>query len=40
MSNDIIKDTTTKKVESQKDLAGLSNNLNGNTEETECFLST
>jgi len=40
MSNDTNKDTTTKKVEFQEDLAASSNNLNGNTEETECSLST
>ncbi|XP_018377969.1 PREDICTED: uncharacterized protein LOC108770761 [Trachymyrmex cornetzi] len=40
MSSDTNKqDTTTKKVESQGDLAASSNNLNGNTEETECSLS-
>ncbi|XP_018306275.1 uncharacterized protein [Mycetomoellerius zeteki] len=39
MSNDTNRDTTTKKVESQEDLAAPSNNLNGNTEETECSLS-
>jgi len=39
MSNDTNKDTATKKVESQEDLAASSNNLNGNTEEIACSLS-